>query len=169
MKTKEIEVSISRTINLGNYESAKVTVGETVTVDSDDPALIKEQLFTKLSGEVNGCIQMYKHLLQNMIETKEQPDNAHRNTDIPQGRKYEPSEDDEEPDKDIGTQIVNMAKGKSWMWSQHIYPFFHMNDESRIVLTQVRLPSGASRTGRPTQRMDRPRPVTPKSARSDGE
>lgn len=61
MKVKEITVNYSRTINIGNYESLKIEMGETVTLDAKDiPAVVRNTRFLQLKKEVSTIVKEIK-------------------------------------------------------------------------------------------------------------
>lgn len=58
MKTKEITVNYSRTLNLGNYESLKIELGETVTLDAKEKANeVRTRVLIDLRKEVSAFIK----------------------------------------------------------------------------------------------------------------
>ena len=60
-KTKEISVTYSRTVNIGNYESIRIELGSTLTLDGkDDPAKVRDEAFKQIRGEVSSIAKSIK-------------------------------------------------------------------------------------------------------------
>ena len=60
-KVKEISVNYSRTVNLGNFESAKVDIGEVVTVGAkEDPIKVREVAFSEIKAAVAAHVRAIK-------------------------------------------------------------------------------------------------------------
>ena len=60
-KVKEISVNYSRTINLGNFESAKVDIGETVTVGpKEDPIQVRDVTYASVKAAVAAHVRAIK-------------------------------------------------------------------------------------------------------------
>lgn len=50
MVTKELSIYLTRKINIGNYESVDINIGQTVSVEaSDDTDAVREDLFNHLT------------------------------------------------------------------------------------------------------------------------
>lgn len=65
MKVTEIKARVSITANLGNFNSVKIELEETVVLNPDDPneeypSMIREKLFEHLKEEVYAQIQSIK-------------------------------------------------------------------------------------------------------------
>lgn len=53
-KTKELKFLVSLTVNLGNYESAKIEIGESIDIeDGDDPADEMAQMVKRVKRVAN--------------------------------------------------------------------------------------------------------------------
>ena len=60
-KTKEISVLYSRTVNLGNFESLKIELGEVVTLDAKDKAeTVRAEAFAAVKKEVGAIVRAVK-------------------------------------------------------------------------------------------------------------
>lgn len=58
MKIKQITVTLGRTLNLGNYESARMDVGVTVDLDPDDnPSEVFEATYKTAKEKLNSKIE----------------------------------------------------------------------------------------------------------------
>ncbi len=57
MTFKEITVSVGRTINLGNFESLRVDMSATATVDGDAPEEVEHNLTDWLQGRCRAAIK----------------------------------------------------------------------------------------------------------------
>lgn len=65
MRHKDIEVTLSRTMNIGNYNSIKAQVGMTATLDEDDEA-------TEAYDEVRDAVlDQLNFTLERMLEEKD--------------------------------------------------------------------------------------------------
>ena len=60
-KTKEISVLYSRTVNLGNYESLRIELGEVVALDAKDKAeTVRAEAFAAVKKEVGAIVRAVK-------------------------------------------------------------------------------------------------------------
>ena len=60
-KVKEISVNYSRTVNLGNFESVKIDIGEVVTVGpKDDAETVCAEAFARVKKEVSAHVRAIK-------------------------------------------------------------------------------------------------------------
>lgn len=60
-KVKEISVLYSRTVNLGNFESLRIELGEVVTLDAKDKAeSVRAEVFAAVKKEVGAIVRAVK-------------------------------------------------------------------------------------------------------------
>ena len=60
-KVKEISVLYSRTVNLGNFESLKIELGEVVTLGAKDKAdAVRAEAFAAVKKEVGAIVRAAK-------------------------------------------------------------------------------------------------------------
>ena len=60
-KTKEISVLYSRTVNLGNFESLRIELGEVVTLDAKDKAeTVRAESYAAVKKEVGAIVRGIK-------------------------------------------------------------------------------------------------------------
>ena len=60
-KVKEISVLYSRTVNLGNYESLRIELGEVVALDAKDKAeKVRAEAFAAVKKEVGAIVRAVK-------------------------------------------------------------------------------------------------------------
>ena len=61
MKVKEISISYSRTVNVGNFESVKIDFGEVVTLGAkDDTEKVRAERFAAVKKEVGAVVRAIK-------------------------------------------------------------------------------------------------------------
>ena len=60
-KVKEISVNYSRTVNIGNFESLRIEIGEIVTLDAkDDAETVRAEAFARVKREVSVHVRAIK-------------------------------------------------------------------------------------------------------------
>ena len=60
-KVKEISVLYSRTVNLGNFESLRIELGEVVALDAKDKAdTVRAEAFAAVKKEVGSIVRAVK-------------------------------------------------------------------------------------------------------------
>lgn len=60
-KTKEISVLYSRTVNLGNFESLRIELGEVVALDAKDKAeTVRAESYAAVKKEVSAIVRGIK-------------------------------------------------------------------------------------------------------------
>ena len=63
--TKEVSVIYSRTINLGNFESVRIELGEVVTLEKADSAEeVRKEAFTRVKSEVSAQVKTIKEKIK---------------------------------------------------------------------------------------------------------
>lgn len=62
MRIKEIEITVGRTVNLGNFNSARVEFSATAELDSDeDPTQAQRDLYSDLRRKVEAAAESLRH------------------------------------------------------------------------------------------------------------
>ena len=60
-KVKEISVTYARTVNLGNFESLRIEMGEVVALEKgDDEMVFRAESFKTLKSEVSAIVKAVK-------------------------------------------------------------------------------------------------------------
>ena len=63
--TKEFSVTYSRTINLGNFESVRIELGEVVALEkSDNVEEVKKETFARVKSEVSAQVKIIKEKIK---------------------------------------------------------------------------------------------------------